>query len=213
MNNKYVFILLVGMLCGCGTKTTSETPTAVAKEQPVPEVESMEDSQRLKEEAKDAFGDASVNTKAAGLVDVESLKGMLPDELNGMPRTQLFGEAANALGFNVVEANGVYTTPQGENLSIDILDTGGHPKAILMFASWSKSEVDQQGPNGYEKTVYIGDRKVVEKYNPATMRGELSTLINMRYVVKLRARNVTLEKLHEDLAAFELDKFEALEGK
>lgn len=210
MNNKFVIVILLGMLYSCGPKKTAETSTTVTEDQPLSTAQPAEDPQRLKEEARDVFGDAAVNTKAAGLVDVESLKGLLPAELNGMPRAQLFGEAANALGFNIVEANGVYTTAQGENLSIDILDTGGQQNAIMMFAAWSKSEVNQQGPNGHEKTVYIGDQKVVEQYNPATMRGELSTLINMRYVVKLRGKNVTLEKLYEDLAAFGPDKFKAL---
>ncbi|MCB0666309.1 MAG: hypothetical protein KDC80_10825 [Saprospiraceae bacterium] len=211
MNRKYVIILLAGLIWACGQDKTTDTAVVESPvEQPASQPDRL-DPENMKEQGRELFGEKTVNTDAAGLVDVETLKGMLPATLNGMTRAQLFGEAANALGFDVVEVSGVYTTSKGENLSIDILDTGGNPSAIGMLAGWAKSEVDRQTPNGHEKTSYVGDQKVLEKHNPATNRSELATLVNMRYVIKLRARQTTVEELKNDLTALGLNKFDDLQ--
>jgi hypothetical protein len=218
MNNKYAMLLLGLVFFACGqdkadgVSTNDDIPvnTGIPNEQPSHSTEQL-DPENLQEQARDLFGENTINAEAAGLVNVETLKAILPADLNGMPRAQLLGEAASAMGFNVVEVTGVYTTSKGENLTIDILDTGGLPPAVLMFAGWAKSEVDRQTPNGHEKTAYLGEQKILEKSNPAGNRSEVSTLVNMRYVVKLRARNMTVEELRDALTALGLDKFDHLQ--
>ncbi|SOD97290.1 transposase [Spirosoma fluviale] len=180
-----------------------------------------------KEEAKD---EASVSTLGAvsamkemaaqaeemqkngpvATVDFRALKELLPADADGLARKEATGEKNGAAGFSISTANGKYANTDGtETIEISIVDGGG--SAMMMgLAAWSMMEVDKETENGYEKTSTIGDNKSYEKYDTSGKDGELNVLVNKRFVVTVKGRGVSMDKMKAALEDVDLDKLSDL---
>ncbi|MCX6217383.1 transposase [Spirosoma sp.] len=180
-----------------------------------------------KEEAKD---EASVSTLGAmsamkemaaqaeemqkngpvATVDFRKLKELLPNEADGLPRKEATGEKNGAAGFTISTANGRYSnTDASETIDVSIVDGGG--SGMLMgLAAWSMLEVDKETENGYEKTSTIGNNKSFEKYDNSAKDGEVNVLINKRFVVTVKGKGVSMDKIKATLGEIDLDKLSEL---
>ena len=143
-------------------------------------------------------------------VDFRSLKELLPADADGLPRKEATGEKNGAAGFSMSTAEGKYANEDGsETIEINIIDGGG---SAMMFglAAWSMIEVDKETDNGYEKTSKMGDNKSYEKYDNTDKNGEVSVLVNKRFIVTSKGRGVSMDKIKAALEDVDLDKLAGL---
>ena len=139
-------------------------------------------------------------------VDFRTLKELLPADADGLARKEATGEKNGAAGFTVSTANGKYSNEDGsETIELSIIDGGGSAMMIGL-AAWSMIEVDKETENGYEKTSKMGDNKSYEKYDNSSKDGELSVLVNKRFIISAKGHGVSMDKIKGVVEDINLDK-------
>jgi len=152
--------------------------------------------------------------KASDAVDFRVLKELLPEEINGMPRTSSDGEKNSAMGFTLSRAEARYET-QGTNASIkiEISDVGAMTGAAAMATyAWASMEVDRENETGYEKTTTIKGYRGYEKFDRQTKYAELSLMVGGRFMVELEGNEVGMDGLKAALDKLDLGKLEGMKG-
>lgn len=152
--------------------------------------------------------------KKVETVDYQELKALLPESLPGMKRTDATGEKTSAMGMQVSQAEGQYSSDQGASTSIKITDIGSMTGLAGMAAyAWARVDIDREGDNGYEKTSTFNGYKSHEKYNRANKSGELSVLVADRFVVAVDGNNVDMDAIKSALGKVDLGKLNSMKGR
>jgi hypothetical protein len=152
--------------------------------------------------------------QASDAVDFRVLKELLPEDINGMPRTSSDGEKNSAMGFTMSRAEARYET-QGTNanIRIEISDAGAMTGMAAMAAfAWASMEVDRESETGYEKTTTIKGYRGYEKFDRQTNFAELSILVGGRFMVELEGNEVGIDGLKAALDKLDLGKLEGMKG-
>jgi hypothetical protein len=149
---------------------------------------------------------------AAGpLVDFRDLKALLPESIGALKRTSAEGEKSSAMGFGVSKATAKYKGEGEGRLKVELIDTAGVGGIAIAAFGLAGLEVDKETENGYERTSTIGGRKVFEKYNSKSKRGEIKALVGNRFVVEIDGDDVPMEAIKEALTSkLDLAKLESL---
>lgn len=187
------------LLTGCGDKQKEEEQKK--EEESVSAMGSIGALKDIAAQAEEMSKKGPVKT-----VDFRSLKELLPAEADGLDRKEATGEKNGAAGFTVSTATGKYSNDDGsETIELSLVDGGG---SAMMFglAAWSMIEVDKETENGYEKTTMMGDNKAYEKYDNSNKNGEIAVLVNKRFIVAVKGRGVSMDKLKDVLEDVDLDK-------
>lgn len=146
--------------------------------------------------------------KAVEVVDFRELKALLPEEVEGMKRTNATGEKNSAMGFKVSQAEGDYQTEDGFNsLDIQIVDMGNMSGlAGLATWGWTIAEVDKETETGYERTTKYQGHKAFEKYDNEYKNGSIEVLVAERFMVSVHGNNVPMETIKSALEDVDLGK-------
>jgi hypothetical protein len=161
-----------------------------------------------------AMGAAANAGKKVETVDYKELKGMLPESLPGMKRTDATGEKTAAMGMQISHAEGRYSSDQGASTTIKITDIGSMTGLAGMTAyAWARVDVDREGDNGYEKTSTFNGYKSHEKYDRASKSGEISVLVGDRFVVEVDGNNVEMDAIKSALGKVDLGKLNSMKGQ
>jgi len=175
-------------------------------------------------ESAQTSGDAAAKANALGQFvgtalgsggKVESLppdqiKTFLPDELDGLKRTQQAVERNGAMGMQISKATATYSDGANRTLQLEIVD-GGSLKGVVGFASgWAGVEQEKQTDSGYDKTYKSGGQLVHEQWNKNTKSGEYSTFIADRFSVKVSGQASDISDLKRAAANINTSGLEAL---
>jgi Yip1 domain len=175
-------------------------------------------------ESAQKSGDAGAKANALGQLvgtalgsggKVESLapdqiKTFLPDELDGLKRTQQAVERNGAMGMQISKATATYSDGANRTLQLEIVD-GGSLKGAVGFASgWAGVEQEKQTDSGYDKTYRSGGQLVHEQWNKNTKSGEYSTFIADRFSVKVSGQASDISDLKRAAANINSSGLEAL---
>ena len=192
-------LLCATLLMGCsGNKQEEEEKK---DESSVSAMGAMSAMKEMAQQAEEMQKNGPVET-----VDFRTLKELLPADADGIARKEATGEKNGAAGFVVSTANGKYANSDNtETIDLSIIDAGG--TAMLMgMAAWSMIEVDKETADGYEKTGKMGDYKSYEKYNNTDKDGEIAILVNKRFIVSVKGRGVSMDKLKATVNDVDLSK-------
>jgi hypothetical protein len=183
----------------------------------------MDDASKQLESAQKS-GDAAAKTNALGQLvgaalgsggKVESLapdqmKTFLPEELDGLKRTQQAVERNGAIGMQISKATATYSDGANRTLQLEIVDSGSL-KGVVGFASnWAGVEQERQTDSGYEKTYKSGAQLVHEQWNNTTKSGEYSTYIAERFSVKVSGQATDISDLKRAAAGINTSALAAL---
>lgn len=147
----------------------------------------------------------------AALVDFRDLKALLPESVGGLKRTSAEGEKSSAMGFGVSKAVAKYKGDGEGRLKIELIDTAGVGGMAVAAFGLAGLEVDKETEHGYERTSTVGGRKIFEKYNGNSKRGEIKVLVGNRFVVEIDGDDLPMETIKDVLASkLDLGKLEAL---
>ena len=185
----------------------------------------MDDASKQLESAQKS-GDAAAKANAMGQFmgtalgsggKVESLapdqiKTFVPDELDGLKRTQQAVERNGAMGMQISKATATYSDGADRTLQLEIVD-GGSLKGVMGFASgWAGVEQERQTDSGYDKTYKSGGQLVHEQWNKNTKSGEYSALIADRFSVKVSGQATDISDLKRATESINTSGLEALKN-
>ncbi len=88
-----------------------------------------------------------------------------------------------------------------ERIQVSITDTAAAMMLLMPVRMMVATGYSRETSNGYEKAVSVNGMPAVEKWNSAGKDGELTVLVNDRFIVQFDGRNVSGVKTLHDFAA------------
>jgi hypothetical protein len=154
-----------------------------------------------------AFG-GDPNAKPADPVSFRDLQAVLP-ELSGWERDKPTGERMTA-PVNFSEAS-VRHTRGDASISTKITDSALNQMLIAPFAMFLAGNYERETERGYEKSIKVGEHLGFEKWDTEDKDGELTVIVNKRFIVAIEGRGIdNAQVLHDVLARTDLTKLAAL---
>ena len=155
-----------------------------------------------------AFG-GDPNAKPVDPVSFRDLQTVLP-ELAGWERGKPTGERMTA-PVNFAEASVTHTKGDA-TISTKITDSALNQVLVAPFAMFLAGNYERETDSGYEKSVKIGDQPAFEKWDTEDKSGDLTVIVNKRFIVAIEGRGIDNAKvLHEVLEKTDLKKLAALQ--
>lgn len=121
------------------------------------------------------------------LVSLADLRASVPD-FPGWTRGEMAAQedAAPQRSAHV----GVTFTRGREKLELEIADTGGAPRAIESLEHIAGSSTNRKVDNGYFKGTMVGRFPAVESWNTVEKIGEVSVLIQRRFIIHVAGSGI-----------------------
>ena len=113
----------------------------------------------------------------------DKLKPFVPDTLGGLPRKSISVERNSAMGMQISEAQATFGDGSGQNLRLEITDTGS-AKGLMALAGWASMQEEKETDSGYSKTYHDGDQITHEEWDKSG-HGEYAAVIAERFTVKV----------------------------
>jgi hypothetical protein len=182
----------------------------------------MEESGRKMDEAnKKGDSAAAVGAAMEGLatmasggrkvdpIDVDRLKALLPETLDGMQRADVKTEQNSFGPMSVTMANASYRDAAGHRVRIGVGDmaaAGGLFALTAMMGAGQSKESDA----GYEKMHKVDGRLVIEKLDRRSGAAEYGVVLADRFVINTSSSDVDPPALRAMIAKLDLSKLEAM---
>ena len=149
----------------------------------------------------DAMNKKMEELKKLTPLTVDQLKGLLPEELNGIKRSSF--SANSTMGFAVAEAE--YRKDDSTVIKLDIYDCAGEAGAgIYGLNYWTKMNMQSESSDGYTKTFDFMGNKAVETYEKNSNQYTLTFAANDRLLVVLSGRNTGIDALKDAAKSLKL---------
>jgi len=145
----------------------------------------------------------------------DRLKAFIPEQLNGLPLSEVSAERNAAMGIQVANAHGNYSDNAGRTLRLEITDAGG-ASGFMAMAGWANIESETERSNGYERTRKENGRMVHEQWTKNSDgggSGEYSTTLADRFMVKVTGNAASIDELKGALGSVNLAGLEALKNE
>jgi hypothetical protein len=163
--------------------------------------------QAAAQQMKDA-AQAGQDGKVLPAVDPNVLKGMLPDNIAGAPRTEITAVTAGAGGLGGSDAEATYQNGN-VHITLKVADIAA-ARGFASMAGALNVQEDKETATGYEKVQTINGRLTTEKYDNQDKSGEYSIIVGGRFVVSADGSGVPIDTLKAAVAAVGPDRLEAL---
>ncbi|MQA29567.1 MAG: hypothetical protein GEU82_06975 [Luteitalea sp.] len=206
-------VVCLSALAGCGTSEEARKVEEVEKA-----AEQVQDSagamaKGLEDMAKGfqglqglTGGDPSQKpVDPVGFRDLQTAFGDLPGWEKGKPTGE---RMTNPINYSQAKV----TYRKGEqSIEAEISDSAFNQLMLVPFAMFLTAGYEKETDHGYEKSIKVGDFPGWEKWDAAQKDGELSALVNKRFVVQLSGRNLTaVTELQAAMQSVDLQKLAGL---
>lgn len=132
-------------------------------------------------------------------LNLEQLKALLPETLNGIQRSSF--NTNSMMGFGLAEAS---YAQDDKDLKLAIYDCAGEAGSGIFALSYlTQMNMQSESDNGYTRTTDFKGAKAVETYEKNSNQSTLTYIVNDRLMVVLTGRNIdnaTLKQLAQDLS-------------
>ena len=150
------------------------------------------DMQKKMAETGDEMTKKAEELKKLKPLDITQLKALLPEEINGIKRTNY--NANSAMGYAVVD--GEYRKNDSTDLKLMIYDCAGEAGAGLYGMTYlGMMNFQQESEKEYTKSIDFKGSKAVEKYNKEYKQSSLTYVANDRLLVVFEGRNMDPSEL------------------
>ena len=145
-------------------------------------------------------------------VDPAQLKALLPDDVNGLKRSDISAEHTTAMGMDTSHAEASYRDDAGHSINLDIADTGS-AKGLIGFATSMMPEQEHETEHGYDKTYTQNDQLIHEQWDTASKSGEFSITVASRFTVKANGNADSIDQLKAAVAGIDLGKLQSMKDQ
>lgn len=144
-------------------------------------------------------------------VDFRKLKEFLPAAVGGVNREDAKGSKNTFGDAKISQAEGTYSAEGNEaSAQITIVDYGGIPGMAEGMAIWTKTEIDNESDDEYQKTVTYSNFKGLESYNLKEMHGTLQLIVGNRIIVNIQLKHLDPTEFAKTVEAMKLGELEKL---
>ncbi len=155
-----------------------------------------------------AAGGGADGAKPVDPVSFRELQTVMP-EISGWERKSPTGERMTA-PFAFSQSSTTYTNGNS-NVDLKIMDSGFNQMLFAPFAMFMAAGYEKETQDGFEKSVTIGGYPGFEKWDKGTKNGELTVVVNKRFLVQVEGHDIADEKvMHTVLDKTDLAKLASL---
>ena len=140
-------------------------------------------------------------------IDPNVLKGLLPDNVAGAPRTEISAVTAGAAGMGGSDAEATYQNGD-THITLKVADIAAAGGIAAMAGAINVNE-DRETATGYEKVNTINGRLTTEEYDNQDKSGEYSIIVASRFVISAEGSGVSMDALKAAVASVGPDRLEA----
>ena len=144
-------------------------------------------------------------------VAIDQLKGFVPENFAGLPKTASSAEKNGIAGLMVSKAEARYGDGASKHVTLDISDTGG-VSGLMGLATWVGVEGEKEDESGSEKTQKIGGRIVHERTSKTGGSNEFGLVLGERFIVSAKGSGVSVDDLKAAISGLDLGKLESLKN-
>ena len=166
------------------------------------------DSKARQEAMQKMIGSVMGGDTAVKALDPDQLGNFLPEELNGMQRSNFSAERNQAMGMQIAQAEARYGDGHSK-LRVEIMDMGG-ARGVLALAGFAAIGSERKTDHGYEKTYSDAGRMVHEKWDETSSTGEYSVIVGDRFMVKVKGTADSITTLRALANSLDTDGLEKL---
>jgi hypothetical protein len=166
------------------------------------------DAQAQQDALGQMFGAALGGNNGVEPLSIDDMRGYVPDEIAGLPRTSISVERNAAMGIQMAHATATYSDGT-TTLDLEISDFGGS-MGLMAMAAWAGVESESQTDTGYERIYKDGARTIQERWEGASMYGEMSVILNSRVLVEVDGNVQDMDTVKDALDDVDLDALENL---
>jgi len=145
-------------------------------------------------------------------LSLDQVKAFLPDSLGDLKRTGMSAQRSGAMGMQVSDATAQYSDGNGQNVTLEVTDTGG-AKGFVAMASAMAPEEEKQTDHGYEKTHTESGRLMHEAWDTQSKSGEFSVIVGQRFTVKATGNADGIDQLKQAVTSVDLAKLESMKDQ
>ncbi len=142
-------------------------------------------------------------------VSFRTLRDVLPDEAGGLALSSREGSTVGVFGFRVSTVEAEYRNRDGADVDVAIADIGALPLVGSEdFLDWLDVEVDEESERGWKRTLEYEGYPALDEFRRTRGdrgRGQLTWLVEGRFVVSLEGRGVTMDELYDLRDAIDTD--------
>jgi hypothetical protein len=139
----------------------------------------------------------------------DQIKAFLPERLGSLRRTSISAQRNDTVGMQVSDASAEYSNAGGEQISLEVTDTGG-AKGFVAMATAMAPEEEKQTEHSYEKTYTRDGHMIHEQWDSQSRQGEYSVVLGQRFTVKANGHADSIDQLKQAVASVDLTKLEAM---
>ncbi len=139
-----------------------------------------------------AAGGGADGVKPVDPVSFRDLQAVMPD-ISGWERSKPTGERMTA-PFAYSQASATYTKGDA-NVETKIMDSGFNQMLFAPFAMFMVQGYEKETSDGFEKSVNIGGNPGFEKWDSGSKNGELTVVVNKRFLVQVEGHGVADDKV------------------
>jgi hypothetical protein len=144
-------------------------------------------------------------------IDFRSLRDMLPDSVDGLPRVDIAGETAGVGGVQGSSATATYQNREGQSVTIRLSDLGGLPGLeAKVEEAWESVSLSRESDEGYTRTVQISGFKAREQYEYGPRSGTVTLMAGSRVLVEVTGTQVEPSALTKAVEAMDVEAISAL---
>ena len=148
------------------------------------------------------------NQKPVDPVSFRELQTAFGD-LSGWEKGKATGERMTApVNYSVAK---ISYTKGDARIEEEISDSAFNQMLLVPFSMFLTTGYEKETENGYEKSAKVGEFPGFEKWNSGSHRGELTAIVNKRFIVQVTGHNIPDQKMVQDaMASIDLKKLASL---
>lgn len=139
-----------------------------------------------------AAGGGADGVKPVDPVSFRDLQTVLP-EISGWERSKPVGEKMTA-PFAYSQTSATYTKGDA-SVETKIMDSGFNQMLFAPFAMFMTQGYEKETADGFEKSINVGGNPGFEKWDSGSKNGELTVVVNKRFLVQVEGHGVADDKV------------------
>jgi hypothetical protein len=197
-------------LAGCGQPPQEKKVEEVKKSADQVQKSADQMAKGLEDMAKGltSLAGGDPNQKPVDPVSFRDLQTAFGD-LSGWEKGKPTGERMTApVNYSVAK---VTYTKGDASISEEISDSAFNQMLLVPFSMFLTTGYEKETDNGYEKSAKVGEFPGFEKWNSGSHSGELTAIVNKRFIVQVNGHGIPDPKvMQEAMASIDLKKLASL---
>lgn len=169
------------------------------------------DAQEAVRSVQDMMGAAMGGQGARAPIATDDLRGFVPQELAGLPRTSFEAQSGGAMGMQLSSVSADYSKDQ-QRLKMEIQDLGASPVLVMGMAAWTMTTLDKETQTQVDRIYSKGGVAYKESYRKDVSRSEMAVLLPNKVLLTIGG-NVAMDDLRGMLAQIDVGQLGRLSGQ